>query len=138
LAREMADYGTQLAPMYHYRGDAPFDDPYADHGIYLRTLLGEDVEGGVEYFRSKAREGAEAGYSFPADVFIDLLVRLDRFDEAIAASREFFSENRPSNGPNTLQLCQMGGNFEALRAVARERGDLLSYAAGVIQDRGER
>jgi len=135
LALEMADYGTQLDPMYHYKNDAPFEDPYRDYGIYLRTLLGGDVEAGVDHFRQKARDGAEAGYSFPADVFVDLLVRLDRFDDAIAASLEFFREDRPSNGPSPLQLCQLAGNFGRLREVARERGDLLSYVAGVIQEK---
>jgi hypothetical protein len=133
LALEIADYATQLAPMYHYRGDAPFDDPYRDHAIYLRAVLRDDVDAGVEHFRAKAREGAEAGYSFPADVLIDLLVRLDRFDDAIAASLEFFGDDRPANGPSALQLCQMAGNFGKLREVARERGDLLAYAAGLIQ-----
>lgn len=134
-ALEIADYGTRLAPMYHYKGDAPFDDPYADNAVYLRTILGEDVEAGIEHFRRKAREGAEGGYAFPADVLIDLLVRLDRFDDAIAASREFLRDERQQSGPSALQLCQMGRNFGALRDVARERGDLLAYAAGIIQDR---
>ncbi len=135
LAVEMAQYGTQLAPMYHFRGDPPFEDAYIDHEIYLRTLLGEDVERGVAHFRRKAVEASEAGYSTPAEIFIDLLVRLDRFDEAIQASIEFFPEpsNPPANSPSSLQLCQIAGDFPRLRALARARGDLLAYAAGAIQ-----
>jgi hypothetical protein len=129
LAAELAEYGTKLAPMYHYKGDAPFEDPYRDHGIYLRALLGQDVEEAVAHFRQKARQGAEEGYSFPGDVFVDFLVRLERFEEAIAASIEYPG----TNGPSTVQLCQMSGNWGRLRDVARERGDLLAYAAGVIQ-----
>jgi hypothetical protein len=32
-----------------------------------------------------------------------------------------------------LQLCQMGGLHDRLLEIARERGDLLSYAAARIQ-----
>lgn len=136
MAVEMADYGKQLDAMYHYRGEAPFEESYTDHGIYLRTLLGEGVEGGVAQFRRKAAEAAQAGYTLPAEIFIDLLVRLDRFDDAIRASLEFFPEsgNAPMNCPSALQLCQIAGDFGQLRSLARERGDLLAYAAGVIQD----
>src|SRR4029077_20327579 len=31
MAGEMADYGQCLAPMFHFRGDPPFEDTYADH-----------------------------------------------------------------------------------------------------------
>ena len=122
LALEIADYGTHLAPMYQYQGEPPFDNPYSDHAIYLRALLGQDVDTAVEHFRRKAPESP-----FASDVFVDLLIRLDRFEEAIGASRQ--SEGNPS----TLQLCQMSGNFETLKEIAKEKGDLLAYAAGLIQ-----
>ena len=55
--------------------------------------------------------------------FVDLLVRLERFDEAITASCEFFSEAAPVNSPSTLQLCQIAGEFGKLRALARDNDD---------------
>jgi hypothetical protein len=114
LALEIADYGTHLAPMYQYKGEPPFDNPYSDTAIYLRALLGQDVGAAIDRFRGSY-------------IFVELLVRLDRFEEAITASRE--SEGTRS----TLQLCQMSGNFEKLKEVAKEKGDLLAYAAGIIQ-----
>jgi hypothetical protein len=130
---EMADYGTHLAEMYHFRGDPPFEDAYTDYGIYLRTLLHEDEEGGIAHFRRKAAEAAEAGYTMPAEILIDLLARLDRFDEAIRTSLELFPQSGPVNCPSALQLCQIAGDFRQLRTLARDRGDLLAYAAGLIQ-----
>jgi len=126
LALEIADYGIHLAPMYQYTGEPPFDNPYSDHAIYLRALLGQDVDAAVDHFRAKAPESP-----FANDVFVDFLVRLDRLEEAIDASRQ--SESSPS----ALQLCQMSGNFEKLKEVAREKGDLLAYAAGIIQKTGD-
>ena len=37
--------------------------------------------------------------------------------------------------PSALQLCYQAKDFSKLREIARERGDLLSYAAGSILGR---
>jgi len=34
--------------------------------------------------------------------------------------------------PTVLQLCQMAGDAALLQKMARERGDLLGFAAGLI------
>jgi hypothetical protein len=124
MATEMADYGCCLDPMYHFRGDPPFDQPYRDCSMYLHALLGEDVEAGVAHFRTKAA----AGNSVCADVFIELLLRLGRPAEALAEALELAPQS-----PSVPQLCQMAGDYACLRGIARERGDLLGFAAAVIQ-----
>jgi len=35
--------------------------------------------------------------------------------------------------PSALQLCQIAEDYRQLRTLARNRGDLLAYAAGLIQ-----
>jgi hypothetical protein len=131
MAAELADYGQHLNPMFHFRGDPPFEEIYRDHGIYLRALLGEDIDTAIAHFRGKA---SDIGDPAPAEVLIDLLVRLDRFDEAIQASKQYFPEERAAapNCPSLLQLCQMAGDYAALREAARQRGDPLSFVAGLI------
>jgi hypothetical protein len=132
MAAELADYGQRLNTMFHFRGDPPFEEIYRDHAIYLKALLGEDVDAAIAHFRGKA---SAAGDPTPAEVFIDLLVRLDRFREAIEASKEFFPDDRgvASNCPSLIQLCQIAGDYAAMREAARQRGDLLGFAAGVIE-----
>src|SRR6266536_6187273 len=93
MALEMAEYGQKLAPMFHFRGDAPFEDPYTDHAVYLRALLGDDVDAAIAHFREKACAAQVSGDPTPAEVLIDLLVRLDRNQEAIGASLEFFPDS---------------------------------------------
>jgi hypothetical protein len=91
MAAEMADYGRCLAPMFHFRRDPPFEDTYADHAVYLRALLGEGVDGAIGHFKIKVIETVAAPIdTTPAEVLIELLVRLDRYAEAIQASLEFF------------------------------------------------
>lgn len=137
MAVEIADYGRQLAPMYHFRGDPPFEDPYADHAVYLRALLGEDVDAAIAHFRQKAADQAAGadGDPAPAEVLIVLLVRLGRHAEAVRTSLEFFpaSQAAPASCPSVLQLCQMAGDYETLRSLAQERDDRLSFVAAVVQ-----
>jgi hypothetical protein len=136
MAVEIADYGRLLAPMYHFRGDPPFEDPYADHAVYLRALLGEEVDAAIAHFRQKATDQAAAGGDpAPAEVLIVLLVRLGRHAEAVRTSLEFFpgSQAAPASCPSVLQLCQMAGDYETLLSLARERDDRLSFVAAVVQ-----
>jgi hypothetical protein len=136
MALEMAEYGRCLDPMFHFRGDSPFEDPYLDHAVYLRALLGEDVDAAIAHFRQKATPSAE----FPldtaaAEVLIELLVRLERYPEAIQASVDCLPDTSgaPLSCPSVLQLCQMAGDYAGLRSLAKQREDLLGFAAGVIQ-----
>ena len=76
---EMAEYGRRLSPMFHFRGDPPFEDVYLDHAVFLKALLGEETDAAVEHFRGKLASAGEAA----APVLIDLLVRLGRQEEAI-------------------------------------------------------
>ena len=135
MAVDLADYGRSLAPMFHFRGDPPFEDTYADHAVYLRALLGEDVDPAIAHFRKKAALDSGPGDTTPAEVLIELLVRLNRYEEAIQASLEFLPnpDGMPLSCPSAIQLCQMAADYERLRTLARERGDLLAFTAAVLQ-----
>jgi hypothetical protein len=122
MALEMAEYGCRLSPMFHFRGDPPFEDVYLDHEVYLKALLGVDGDAAVEHFRGKIAAAGEAA----APVLIDLLVRFGRQEEAIRVSEEYLPTA-------SLQLCQAAGDYSTLRRLARQRQDRLGFAAGVIQ-----
>jgi hypothetical protein len=123
MALEMAEYGQRLDPMYRFRSDPPFDDTYRDYAVYLRALLGEEVEAGIAHFRAKVARPED---TFAAEVLINLLSRLERFADAIQISREYLPEA-------TLQLCQLAGDYSGLRDAAREREDVVGFAAGLLQ-----
>jgi hypothetical protein len=134
MAVEMADYGRCLAPMFHFRGDPPFEDTYGDHAVYLRALLGEEVDHAIAHFRERATV-ADPRDTTPGEVLIELLVRLQRYKEAIEASLQFFpaSSATPLSCASAIQLCQMAGDYQRLRTLAREQGDLLAFSAAVVQ-----
>jgi hypothetical protein len=136
-ALDLAEYGTHLSEMFHFHGEPPFEDTYGDHAIYLRALLGQDEEAAVAHFRNKAAAPSFPGDTTPAEVFIDLLVRLRRYGEAIDASLEYLPDagGYGSSCPSVTQLCQMAGDFHRLREIACRSGNLTAFAAAVIQDK---
>jgi hypothetical protein len=123
LGVELAQYGQRLDPMYHFRGDPPFEDTYRDIGAYLKALLGADVDAAIAHFRAKITGPHNM---LGAEVLINLLSRLDRYAEAIQISLEFLPEA-------TLQLCQQAGDYAKLSTIAEERNDAVAFAAAIIQ-----
>jgi hypothetical protein len=137
LALELTAYGMQLAEIYQFRGEPPFENIYEDHSVYLKALLGEEVAGAVAHFEGKVagadpdRDGTAA-----AELLVTLLCRLELYAEALEAFRKYLAEEDPSylRCPSMLQLCQLAGDFDALKQASQERGDLLSFAAAALQD----
>lgn len=133
LALELCDYGSHLSAKFKFQIDPPFEDVYTDHAIYLRALLGEDVDRAIEHFRRKIT-GGDAGNA-PAQILIALLVRLKRYEEAIQLSIEYLQDIPPERlvCPSVLQLCQLAGDYGRMRDLAIERGDVLSFTAATLQ-----
>ena len=139
LVIELCDYGKRLSEMFQYAGQPPFDNVFEDHEIYLRAVLGENVEAAVEHFRGKvdASDPYEVGTA-PAQTLVKLFARLERFDDAVDVYQRRLKDSDPAylNCPNPQQLCDMAGNYERLRRLAREDGDLLGFTAAAVQTAG--
>ena len=136
LAVEIAGYASRLGPMFQYSDDPPFERVYEDRGLYLKALLGEDVDRVIQHFEDKAaRADPDRDGTQPAEVLVRLLVRLARYDDAIKAFRQYLSDVAAEelSCPSLPQLCQMAGDFDQLKQVAKEQSDPLCYMAGLIQ-----
>jgi len=136
LAIELCDYGSHLSPQFKYSIEPPFDDVYVDHTMYLKGLLGEDVDASVRHFRAKLanHDSSETGYG-PPQVLVAFLARLERYQEAIEIAKEHLSGLHPDQMvcPSVLQLCQLAGDYEQMKAFALERGDLLGFLAATTR-----
>jgi hypothetical protein len=132
LALELCDYGAHLSSQFQYRTDPPFEDFYNDHAVFLKALLGCDVDAAVAHFRKKVIAGAPG--TGPAQILVLLLTRLKRYREAIEVSVEFLGDQNPNQlaCPAIFQLCQLAGDYDSLREVARRRGDMLNFTAAAI------
>ncbi len=136
LAVELTEYGRRLSPLFHYKGQPPFEDIYVDYGVYLRALCGDEVDAAVTHFRQKASAANpdETG-SGPAQVLVGLLARLGRLNEAIDASLDHLRQVETSQltCPSVAQLCEMAHDYGRLEKIAREHGDMLHFAAAVSE-----
>lgn len=136
LAADLCAYGVRLSDRHQYEGDPPFERTYHDHAAYFRALLGQDVDQAIEHFRRKLtppdpdpRDTAAA-----AQVLVGLLVRLDRLDQSIEVAAEHLAGVPESSlmCPGVAQLCQRAGQPERLARIARDQGDLVNYAAAIL------
>jgi hypothetical protein len=135
LALELCQYGAHLSSQFKMRGEPPFEDIYRDHAIYLHALLGEDLDSAIEHFQSKiVGQDDPMAMIRSAQVLVGLLVRRERYSEAVQISIEHLTRIAPNQlaCPTLFQLCQLAGESERLKELARERGDLLSFTAGAI------
>ncbi len=135
LARELCAYGKRLSPRFHGRNDPPFDDLYEAHDRYLSVLTGDDVEGGLAYFRAQAEKAeAEGEGTFPAEVLVNLLLRLERPKDALAVARKHLvkAEGRRLTCPGVAELAQQVGDYRTLADAAREQGDAVHFLAGLL------
>jgi hypothetical protein len=136
VALELCEYGTHLSSQFKMRGEPPFEDIYRDHAIYLAALLGKNVDAAIGHFQGKIAGQADPMWSIQAaQTLVGLLVRLERYHDAVEIAIHHLSDVPPDQlaCPSIFQLCQLAGDTERLKELARQRGDLLSFAAAAIQ-----
>ena len=158
MAIELCEYGTKLSPMFHYRGDPPFEDIYADHAIFLKALLGvamerpieplphgggldcviasgDDVEAGIAHFVKKVENSdlEEIGTG-PAQILIVLLGRLKRYKQALEISVKYLADADQTQlaCPSVMQLCYLAEDPGKMMEIAKRKQDLLGYTAGLL------
>jgi hypothetical protein len=126
---EMCEYGKRLSANFHYKGDPPFEDAYEGYGRYASALLGRNADGNIEWFRRKADETDVDRYGdMPRQVLIRLLASVERYSEA-ASEMEKLPREAQSEPLTIPQLLYLSEDYARLRDFARERGDVLAFAA---------
>jgi hypothetical protein len=132
---ELCEYGKRLAPQFQSAGIPPFEDQFTAYGHYIQALLGNDVEDHLDYFRRQISESdPEVVGDAPGRHLARLLLSLHRPADALNVVIDHVFEDASYGAPvpSALQLCYQAKEFSRLRDIARDRGDLLSYAAGSI------
>ena len=133
LARELCAYGEKLSDSFKFSSDPPFENTYADYKVLLDTLDGVNVEAGLKHFRDKIDPAASEGSTFPAEVYVNLLLKLGRKDEALAIAKKYLAgENRQLSCPGVYELCQQAGDYTGLAESAKGRNDGVNFLAGLI------
>lgn len=138
LIRELTHYGKHLHINFRVYGNPPFENIYTDYAAYADALLGNDIEGALEHFRDKVRT-SEPGETLAVQTLVQLLIRLKRLPEAAELAIEHLSNKGPSElmCPPPMQICHMAGDYQRLMELAKQRGDVLSYAAAAMERGGK-
>jgi hypothetical protein len=135
LARELCAYGKKLSPRFQFNSDPPFENLYHDYDAFLSILTGDDVEGGLAHFHKKADEAdPETVGTYPAEVLVNLLLRLKRPKEALAVARKHLAQlgDQRLSCPGIVDLCKETGDYQTLAEVAREQNNPVNFVAGII------
>jgi hypothetical protein len=139
LAHDLTEYGNRLSKQFQFAGDEPFADVYESHGLFFAAQLGRQVDQALAYFaeRARAADVNEHGTA-AAEVYIALLTRLLRYEEAIDATVDLVPAGVRTSGfaPNLLELSRLAGNYRRLMQVCRDRGDLVGFAVGLAEQAG--
>jgi hypothetical protein len=141
LALEIAEYGCCLSATFQSPAPPPFDDYCRDHAIYIRALLGapgsDDVAAAIAHFRKKIEDSDPARGTFPAEVLVRFLLRLERPREAVEVFEQFLIDRDPAflTCPDLPELCQRAGDFERLEHLARQRNDPVGFLQAALARR---
>ena len=109
LARELCAYGEQLSDTFKFSSDPPFENTYADYKVLLDVLDGVNVEAGLKHFRDKIDPAAAEGSTFPAEVYVNLLLKLDRKAEVLQVAKKYLAgENRQLVLPRRVRAVPAG------------------------------
>lgn len=134
LAIQLAEYGSKLAEQYQYAGDPPFDDFYPAHAQFLKALANNNRDAALAYFREKLRDDpSDPDNQLAAFAYVDLLSRLDRMDEALDVAAKYLCNTSEQTGFSFSDLCAEVGRYDLLATTAREKGDLLTFTAALLQ-----
>jgi len=137
ILNELCEYGKRLSEQLQSKGVPPFENQCQAYAHYIQALLGNDVEEHLDYFRRQVTDcDPEVAGDAPARALVKLLVSLNRPAEALDVVLTGVFEDAPYGTPvpTALQLCYQARDFRRMKQLARERGDLLSYAASSILD----
>ena len=136
LAADIAQYGRQLHSQYQYPSEEPFADLYPMSLAMFRALLGEHVDESLKMFLQKAEslDPQEHG-TVAIETYADLLTRVGRPAEAMHfLMRKMPSGMRPFGiAPSLLELAEASHDFQPMLNHAKERGDLVGFAAALLQ-----
>jgi len=136
LALDLTEYGRRLNQQFQYQGDEPFAENYPAHALYFQALLGENLGEALTYFRTKA-EMLDTQYHglVPIETYVDLLARTGRHREALAEAIRLSPQSAHPVGiaPSLLELAEKAGDYSAFLDYCQKRGDVLGYAAGLVQ-----
>ena len=131
-ALELAEYGRRLDDQFQYPSEPPFDKFYPAHIAYFQVIHGDEREAGLKYFNEQLQQVTEPDDKrMVAYVIVDLLLRIERTDEAVELAAEYLSELEDAQGFSFSEICDKYNRLDVLQKVAADRQDAVSFLAAI-------
>ena len=136
LAWELTQYGRRLHENFRHAGEEPFTDTFEHHALLFAAQLGNHVDEALAHFAGRAAEvDIRQQGTAAVEVYATLLARLGRPAEAIRVMATVPAGISTSRfAPSLLELSEQAGEFSTYQDVCRQRGDLLGYAIGRLEE----
>jgi hypothetical protein len=134
LACDLCEYGSKLAADIRGRGEAPFETPYVDHLIFLKAIQNQNSKDALAHFRPIAEREAAEGNTMPAEMLINLCLRLQNTADALDLAKATLA-NIPegeTSCPGLMELARKQGDYALVAEVAQTRGDAVTFLASLI------
>ena len=133
---ELCQYGSQLADDFQFESSPPFENTYQDHRIFYETLLGINVDKGLQHFQNKAfAEPIEQVGTGPVEFYVDLLVRINKRHDALTIAINHLADAEPLMGiaPRVFEIAQSNQDYQLLMEHFKTRDDLMGYSLCALQ-----
>ena len=138
LVLELCEYGARLDSQLQYPGEPPFEDFFGAHLQYFRAIAGGQTDEALDYFLGQlTAESDEQGRQLTAFALVDLLMKIDRPQQALEIAGEHLHSFEQPGGFSYLRLCRQVGSAEEVKQLAQQRGDLVAFAAALIEKPAE-
>ena len=134
LARDLAEYGSQLSAQFQYAGEPPFTEFYLSHIEFFKYLSNDHRDDAMAYFQHQLDHEAEpSNQAMIAYVMVDLLARTDQLDAALPIAEKYLVSADVDFAAAFSELCQKAGRFDILMRSAEQRSDLVTFASALVQ-----
>ena len=86
----------------------------------------------------KAEREAVEGASYAAQIYVNLLLRIDRVKDALAAANAILTNEDERNliCPSVTELAKRLNDFQSMAEIAKARQDAVGFLAGLIAGSG--
>lgn len=135
LALDLTEYGRCLDGPLQYPGEAPFDQFYEAHFHFFRVLAGTAADASLAWFRKKlAEQTDDHDRRMTSYVLVDLLRRVERYDDAVHYAAAHLRELEDPQGFSFTALCHEAGAYTELKQAARANNDPVGYVGALLAD----
>ena len=138
---ELTHYGKSLHQDFQYPSEPPFENTYEDYGVYYRALASRSeaaCDDAANHFKKKSETVSRDQHGAVAwEVYVSLLNRLDRKDEAIDAyiKQLYRKEDLTGIAPNIFDIADQPDQLVELSAFFRDRDDKLGFSVALLKAR---